>query len=173
MRSLQGGRAAPPAAGRLSAGVGAAAAPRALPRALGRAARWVLPHSTRRRLQTRAPRSRPPAASARSRRAAPPPPRAAAELADASETVLEDFEGRRTDRGDRGYTPFEYIEFTRVPVKHEVTAVVARGVAECYRAWADRLNWMAWFDEIDEVGFHEEEPTFVSMYLWYRWGELP
>jgi hypothetical protein len=87
--------------------------------------------------------------------------------------VLEDFEGRRTDRGDRGYTPFEYIEFTRVPVKHEVTAVVGRGVAECYRAWADRLNWMAWFDEIDEVGFHEEEPTFVSMYLWYRWGEFP
>lgn len=26
-------------------------------------------------------------------------------------------------------------------------------------------------DFIDEMGFHEEDPSLVSMYLWYRWGE--
>ena len=32
---------------------------------------------------------------------------------------------------------------------------------------------MQWFDMIDEIGFHEEEPSYMSMYMWYRWATTP
>lgn len=93
---------------------------------------------------------------------------------DGMDPRLEDFEGFR-DRGDDdnrpGYTPFEFIDFTEIPLKHEVSVWVDRPVADVYKVWHNRLNWMQWFDMIEEVGFHEEEPTYISMYLWYRWGE--
>jgi len=87
-----------------------------------------------------------------------------------SEAYIEDFESVRLR--DRGYTPFEFIEFTDIPLKHEVSVWVDRPVADCYKVWHNRLNWMQWFTMIDEVGFHEEEPSYMSMYLWYRWGEF-
>ena len=83
---------------------------------------------------------------------------------------VEEFEGFREK--DRGYTPFEFIEFTTLPLKHEVSVWVDRPIADVYKIWDNRLNWMQWFDMIDEVGFHEEEPSYISMYLWYRWGKL-
>lgn len=84
---------------------------------------------------------------------------------------LDSFEGFR-DRGDDhdGYTPFEFIEFTDLPLKHEVSMWVDRPISDVYKIWHNRLNWMQWFDMIEEVGFHEEEPTYISMYLWYQWG---
>lgn len=83
---------------------------------------------------------------------------------------MEELPGRR--RTDRGYTPFEFIEFSDTVLKHEVSMWVDRPVGDCFKVWSNRLNWMQWFDPIDEMGFHEEEPAYVSMYLWYRWGEL-
>jgi uncharacterized membrane protein len=74
---------------------------------------------------------------------------------------------------DDGYTPFEFLEFTDIPLKHEVSIWVDRPVSDCYKIWDNRLNWMQWFDMIDEVGFHEEEPSYISMYLWYRWATTP
>jgi len=74
---------------------------------------------------------------------------------------------------DDGYTPFEFLEFTNIPLKHEVSIWVDRPVADCYKIWDNRLNWMQWFEMIDEVGFHEEEPSYISMYLWYRWATTP
>lgn len=85
------------------------------------------------------------------------------------DVIYEDFQGVRLR--DRGYTPFEFIEFTNIPLKHEVAVWVDRPVADCYKVWQNRLNWMQWFGMIDEVGFHEEQPSYISMYLWYRWGE--
>lgn len=82
---------------------------------------------------------------------------------------VEEFEGFREK--DRGYTPFEFIEFTNLPLKHEVSIWVDLPVADVYKIWDNRLNWMQWFDMIDEVGFHEEQPKYISMYLWYRWGK--
>ena len=71
-----------------------------------------------------------------------------------------------------GYTPFEFIEFSDIPMRHEISVLVAAPVAKCFDLWADRLNWLYWFEDfIDEMGFHEEDPSLVSMYLWYRWGE--
>ena len=75
--------------------------------------------------------------------------------------------------GGGGYTPFEFIEFTNIPMKHEVTIAVDRPVGDCYKVWESRINWMQWFDMIDEVGFHEEEPSYMSMYMWYRWATTP
>ncbi len=72
-----------------------------------------------------------------------------------------------------GYTPFEFIEFTNIPMKHEVSIAVERPVGDCYKVWESRINWMQWFDMIDEVGFHEEEPSYMSMYMWYRWATTP
>lgn len=72
-----------------------------------------------------------------------------------------------------GYTPFEFIEFTDIAMKHEVTVHVDRPISDCYKVWDSRLNWMQWFDMIDEVGFHEEEPSYMSMYMWYRWATTP
>jgi hypothetical protein len=88
---------------------------------------------------------------------------------DDDDSPAAEFQGRR--RTDRGYTPFEFIDFTERPLRHEVSVWVDRPVADVYAVWANRLNWMQWFDMIDEVGFHEEEPAYMSMYLWYRWGE--
>lgn len=84
--------------------------------------------------------------------------------------MYDEFEGVR--QRDRGFTPFEFIEFTDIPLKHEVSVWVDRPIGDCYQVWDNRLNWMQWFDMIDEVGFHEEEPSYISMYLWYRWGKL-
>lgn len=84
---------------------------------------------------------------------------------------VDDIEGFRVK--DDGYTPFEFLEFTNIPLKHEVSIWVDRPVADCYKIWDNRLNWMQWFDMIDEVGFHEEEPSYISMYLWYRWATTP
>jgi len=50
---------------------------------------------------------------------------------------------------------------------------VNRPVDDCYKVWDSRLNWMQWFDMIDEIGFHEEEPSYMSMYMWYRWATTP
>lgn len=75
--------------------------------------------------------------------------------------------------GEGGYTPFEFIEFTNIPMKHEVTMRVDRNISDCYKVWDSRLNWMQWFEMIDEIGFHEEEPSYMSMYMWYRWATTP
>lgn len=75
--------------------------------------------------------------------------------------------------GEGGYTPFEFIEFTNIPMKHEVAIQVDRNISDCYKVWDSRLNWMQWFDMIDEIGFHEEEPSYMSMYMWYRWATTP
>ncbi len=75
--------------------------------------------------------------------------------------------------GEGGYTPFEFIEFTNIPMKHEVAIQVDRKISDCYKVWDSRLNWMQWFDMIDEIGFHEEEPSYMSMYMWYRWATTP
>jgi uncharacterized membrane protein len=84
---------------------------------------------------------------------------------------VDEMEGFRVK--DDGYTPFEFLEFTNIPLKHEVSIWVDRPVADCYKIWDNRLNWMQWFEMIDEVGFHEEEPSYISMYLWYRWATTP
>ena len=97
------------------------------------------------------------------------------------EDILEDEdedEDMETDSGEfpsqeGGYTPFEFIEFTNIPMKHEVTVRVERPISDCYKVWDSRLNWMQWFDMIDEIGFHEEEPSYMSMYMWYRWATTP
>ena len=72
-----------------------------------------------------------------------------------------------------GFTPFEFIEWTNIPMKHEVTIAVDRPIGDCYKVWESRINWLQWFDMIDEVGFHEEEPSYMSMYMWYRWATTP
>jgi hypothetical protein len=84
--------------------------------------------------------------------------------------LYDEFEGLR--KHDRGYTPFEFIDFTDIAMKHEVSIWVDRSIEDAYRVWDNRLNWMQWFDMIDEVGFHEEHPSYISMYLWYRWGKF-
>jgi len=71
------------------------------------------------------------------------------------------------------FTPFEFIEWTNVTMKHEVTIAVDRPIGDCYKVWESRINWLQWFDMIDEVGFHEEEPSYMSMYMWYRWATTP
>jgi uncharacterized membrane protein len=88
-----------------------------------------------------------------------------------TEEDIDEIEGFRVK--DDGYTPFEFLEFTNIPLKHEVSIWVDRPVADCYKIWDNRLNWMQWFEMIDEVGFHEEEPSYISMYLWYRWATTP
>ena len=85
----------------------------------------------------------------------------------------EPSEGEEEDLRESGYTPFEFIEFTNIPLKHQVSVWVDRGISDCYKIWDFRLNWMQWFDMIDEIGFHEEEPSYMSMYMWYRWATTP
>eukprot|EP00887_Chlorella_sp_A99_P007333 scaffold2.g7333.t1 len=88
------------------------------------------------------------------------------------DATLEDPPPLRYESG--GYTPFEYIEFSDVPLRHEVSVYVDAPVEKVYGCWADRLNWLYWFEDfIDEMGFHEEDPSLVSMYLWYRWAMTP
>lgn len=72
-----------------------------------------------------------------------------------------------------GYTPFEFIEFSNIVLKHEVSIRVKAPPSHCYQVWHNRCNWMEWFDLIDEMGFHEEDRNLVSMYLWYRWALTP
>jgi uncharacterized membrane protein len=91
------------------------------------------------------------------------------------EDILEEMEAESGEfpSQEGGYTPFEFIEFTNIPMKHEVTVRVERPISDCYKVWDSRLNWMQWFDMIDEIGFHEEEPSYMSMYMWYRWATTP
>jgi uncharacterized membrane protein len=49
------------------------------------------------------------------------------------------------------YTPFEMIEYSDTVLKHEVRVHVAAPVDKCYSIWSDRLNWLQWFDMIEEV----------------------
>lgn len=90
-----------------------------------------------------------------------------------AEEVDEKDDGGVAERREHGYTPFEFIEFTDLPLKHEVSIWVDRSISDCYDIWESRLNWMQWFTMIDEIGFHEEEPSYMSMYLWYRWATTP
>jgi uncharacterized membrane protein len=92
-------------------------------------------------------------------------------LSDDGDVLSDDGVAPSGDGG--GYTPFEFIEFTNIPMKHEVSIAVDRPVGDCYKVWESRINWMQWFDMIDEVGFHEEEPSYMSMYMWYRWATTP
>jgi len=85
--------------------------------------------------------------------------------------ILEKFAGMRKSSG--GYTPFEFIEFSNIVLKHEVSIRVKAPPSHCYQVWHNRCNWMEWFDLIDEMGFHEEDRNLVSMYLWYRWALTP
>ena len=92
-------------------------------------------------------------------------------LSEEEEDDLEDYGGIRKSSG--GYTPFEFIEFTEVILKHEVGIQVKSPVSHCYTVWHNRLNWLQWFDFIDEMGFHEEDRSMVSIFLWYRWAATP
>lgn len=95
------------------------------------------------------------------------------EASDAELELDEDFEDEFPSIQEGGFTPFEFIEWTNIPMKHEVSIAVDRPVGDCYKVWESRINWMQWFDMIDEVGFHEEEPSYMSMYMWYRWATTP
>ncbi|KAL6777899.1 hypothetical protein ACKKBG_A16130 [Auxenochlorella protothecoides x Auxenochlorella symbiontica] len=86
------------------------------------------------------------------------------------EVYMERFNGYRR-QGD--YTPFELIEYTDKAMQHEVVMPVAAGIEKCYSIWSDRLNWLQWFDMIEEVGFHEDDPSLVSAFYMYRWARTP
>lgn len=49
------------------------------------------------------------------------------------------------------YTPFELIDYSDTVLKHEVKVHVDAPIDKCYRVWSDRLNWLQWFDMIEEV----------------------
>lgn len=36
-------------------------------------------------------------------------------------------------------------------MQHEIVMPVAAGIEKCYSIWSDRLNWLQWFDMIEEV----------------------
>ncbi|KAI7836021.1 hypothetical protein COHA_010105 [Chlorella ohadii] len=77
-------------------------------------------------------------------------------------------------RADRtGYTPYDLIDFSDIPLKHEVVAKVDRPIGEVYALWSDRLNWPEWFGMIEELGFNEEHQDVVALNMWYRWAMTP
>ncbi|KAL4451345.1 hypothetical protein ABPG77_009417 [Micractinium sp. CCAP 211/92] len=75
--------------------------------------------------------------------------------------------------GKAGYTPYDFIDFTDIPLKHELVTKVDRPVSEVYALWADRLNWPDWFGMIEEVGFREDDDSLCALNMWYRWAMTP
>lgn len=77
-------------------------------------------------------------------------------------------------RADRaGYTPYDLIDFSDIPLKHEVVAKVDRPISEVYALWSERLNWPEWFGMIEELGFSEQTEDVVALNMWYRWAMTP
>lgn len=75
--------------------------------------------------------------------------------------------------GKAGYTPYDFIDYTDIPLKHELVTKVDRPVSEVYALWADRLNWPDWFGMIEEVGFREGDDDLCALNMWYRWAMTP
>ncbi|EFN50851.1 hypothetical protein CHLNCDRAFT_141763 [Chlorella variabilis] len=75
--------------------------------------------------------------------------------------------------GKAGYTPYEFIDFTDIQLKHELVARVERPISEVYALWENRLNWPEWFGMIEEVGFKEGDDDVCALNLWYRWAMTP
>ncbi|PSC70811.1 cyclase dehydrase [Micractinium conductrix] len=75
--------------------------------------------------------------------------------------------------GRAGYTPYEFIDFTDINLKHEVVTRVDKPISEVYALWEDRLNWPSWFTMIEEVGFQEGEEDLCALNMWYRWAMTP
>ena len=63
---------------------------------------------------------------------------------------IDRYVGGRREGG--GYTPFEFISFSDIVLRHEVVQRVEAPVAKCFQIWKDRFNWLQWFDMIEEVG---------------------
>ena len=49
------------------------------------------------------------------------------------------------------YTPFELIDYCEDGLRHEIKMVVDAPIEKCFAIWSDRLNWLQWFDMIEEV----------------------
>ncbi|KAL4420738.1 hypothetical protein ABPG75_010394 [Micractinium tetrahymenae] len=75
--------------------------------------------------------------------------------------------------GKAGYTPYDFIDFTDIPLKHELVTKVDRPISEVYALWADRLNWPDWFGMIEEIGFREGDDDLCALNMWYRWAMTP
>ncbi|GAB4820294.1 hypothetical protein N2152v2_007340 [Parachlorella kessleri] len=88
-----------------------------------------------------------------------------------ADMYIDRYVGGRREGG--GYTPFEFISFSEIVLRHELVQRVEAPVAKCFQIWKDRFNWMQWFDMIEEVGFHEEDANLMSMFFWYRWASTP
>ncbi|PRW20274.1 cyclase dehydrase [Chlorella sorokiniana] len=77
-------------------------------------------------------------------------------------------------RADRtGFTPYDLIDFSDIPLKHEVVAKVDRPISEVYALWSERLNWPEWFGMIEELGFMQDSQDVVALNMWYRWAMTP
>lgn len=71
------------------------------------------------------------------------------------------------------YTPFEYLSFLDEEIVHHINVQVDAPVSKVYSIWEERLNWTEWFDLISQTVFHKEDPNIVSLFMFYRWGQLP
>ena len=50
-----------------------------------------------------------------------------------------------------GLTPWQFVDISEEQIKHEITVQVEAPLQVCYDVWADRLNYLEWFDLISEV----------------------
>ncbi|KAK2079286.1 hypothetical protein QBZ16_002977 [Prototheca wickerhamii] len=91
-------------------------------------------------------------------------------LEDETEVLPARFNGYRRSGA---YTPFELIDYCEDGLRHEIKMVVDAPIEKCFAIWSDRLNWLQWFDMIEEVGFHEDDPGLVSAFYMYRWAKSP
>lgn len=50
-----------------------------------------------------------------------------------------------------GHTPFEHLDFSDEDITHELTVQVDAPRSKCFQIWADRTNYLEWFDNIAQV----------------------
>lgn len=54
-------------------------------------------------------------------------------------------------RSAGGYTPYEHLQWSEEAVTHELTIHVDAPRSKCFQIWADRANYLEWFDNIHQV----------------------
>lgn len=76
-------------------------------------------------------------------------------------------------RSALGHTPFEHLDFSDEDITHELTVQVDAPRSKCFQIWADRTNYLEWFDNIAQLIVHRQEPNLVSLFMLYQWGTTP